>query len=258
MTYPTESLVRALGGAEAISLRSADAEAGGGNTLVGQFAVYNRWTEINSPYEGHFMERVAPTAFEREFERMDKIKVLLDHGHDPTVGNKPLGVPKVLESRDGGAYYEVDLFDATYVNDLTPAFRAGQYGASFRFGIPQDGVEIDDTPQRSDHNPNGLPEHTLTNIRLYEFGPTTWGAYADATAGMRSGTDEFVERLLADPVFLARFVERAGLKNVEPMLETLRAAGGEDDAKKEAESDAVRTAELQDIVARRAAIARLR
>lgn len=29
-----------------------------------------------------------------------------------------------------------------------------------------------------------LPERTIRDVRLFEFGPTTWPAYSDATAGL--------------------------------------------------------------------------
>lgn len=216
--FPTESLVRMLGGDDAIRMNSTD--DGDGNTLVGHFATYNRWAEINSAYEGHFMERVAPGAFDRTFkERAGKIKVLYDHGKDPSIGNKPLGVPSVLRSDNVGAYYEVPLFDAGYVNDLKPAIRAGALGASWRFGIPSGGETWERAPQAHQDNPDQLPERTIIDADLYEFGPVTFPAYADASAGLRSGTDEFFERLMADPVFAVRVAERVGPNVAERLFD---------------------------------------
>lgn len=216
---PTENLVRERSAPDAAQLRTSE----DGNTLHGHFSVFNEWTEIVSTYEGRFMERVAPGAFDKPFENRESIRVLYDHGHDPSIGNKPLGVPTVLEQDGRGARYEVPLFDATYVNDLKPALRANALGASFRFSI-----EADDwrNPQKSsDYNPDRLPERTIESVNLYEFGPVTFPAYAGATAGIRSGTDRFHERMMNDPLFVARFVERVGPRIVEQLLAQVSADG---------------------------------
>ena len=43
----------------------------------------------------------------------------------------------------------------------------------------------------SDYNPKGLPERTVRDLHMPEFGPVTFPAYPGATAGMRSLTDRF-------------------------------------------------------------------
>jgi hypothetical protein len=53
----------------------------------------------------------------------------------------------------------------------------------------------DDKPARSDTNPDGLPERTITAMKVPEFGPVTFPANPGASAGVRSGTDEFYHRL---------------------------------------------------------------
>jgi hypothetical protein len=59
----------------------------------------------------------------------------------------------------------------------------------------------DDHPAASEHNPDGLPERTITEARVPEFGPVTFPAYADATAGVRSLTDRFLfDMIERDPV----------------------------------------------------------
>lgn len=177
--------------------------------MLGHFAVFNQFTEIDSYFEGRFLERIAPGAFKDTFaDRGDQIRVLYEHGADPMIGNKPLGVPDVLREDKTGAYYEVSLFDSSYVNDLKPAIRAGQLGASFRFQVTsEDWI----TPRKaSDYNPEMLDERTVTGAKVYEFGPCPFGAYVDATAGLRSRTDEFIEHFLNDPTFIVRFKDRVG------------------------------------------------
>lgn len=216
--HPKDNLVRAWVTPEATALRAAS--TGDGSTMYGHFAVFNQWTEINSTYEGRFLEQIAPTAFDDTFRaKADSVRVLYDHGADPTIGNKPLGVPTTLRSDKTGAYYEVDLFDATYVNDLKPAIRANQLGASFRFKVTGESWTTP-TEARSD-NPQMLDERTITGVDLYEFGPVTFPAYSAATVGMRSRTDEFIDHFLRDPAFVARFTERAGLATTERILATL-------------------------------------
>ena len=218
MSHPTDNLVRAWIDPDATVLR-ADS-TGDGNTMVGHFAVFDQWTEIHSFFEGDFLERIAPGAFKDTFRsKAGQIRVLYEHGGDPQIGNKPLGTPEVLREDKTGAYYEVGLFDASYVNDLKPAIRAGALGASFRFKVT--GEEWVTPSQASVDNPMKLDERTITAVELYEFGPVTFPAYADASAGLRSRTDEFIEHFLSDPQFVARFTERAGLATTERILATL-------------------------------------
>ena len=219
MGAPVDNLVRARYDQGAAELR-AEGESSG-RTLHGYFSVFDSWTRIDSYYEGTFLERVGDKAFNRTFrERGDKIRVLYDHGADPSIGNKPLGAPDVLRAEKGvGAYYESELFDTGYVNELIPALRAKQLGASFRFRVT--GEQWVEPKKASEYNPDRLPERTITDVDLYEFGPVTFPAYEDATAGVRSGSDGFINHLLNDPTFVARFTERAGLAVVERILAEL-------------------------------------
>jgi HK97 family phage prohead protease len=222
MSAPLDNIVRARYDTGTIELR-ADSDSTG-RTLHGHFAVFDRFTEIDSWYEGRFLERVAQGAFKRTFkENANKIRVLYDHGHDPSIGNKPLGAPDVLREDAEGAYYESELFEASYVDDLIPALRAGQLGASFRFRVT--GEQWVEPKKATDSNPNQLPERTITDVDLYEFGPVTFPAYGDATAGVRSGSDQFIEKLLHDEDVLARYIERAGPKVAAKFLASLPAVG---------------------------------
>jgi phage head maturation protease len=155
--------------------------------MTGHPVVFNEWTEINSVYEGHFMERIAPGAAHRTIdENSARMKVLFNHGRDPSIGMKPLGPPEVLRE-DGyrGVYAEVPLIDADYVRDtLVPGLGAGLYGWSFRFDM----VRWEDvkTPGASAHNPKGLTERTVRELTMPEFGPVTFPAYAGAELQMRA------------------------------------------------------------------------
>jgi HK97 family phage prohead protease len=155
-------------------------------TLFGHFSVFDEWTEINSYFEGHFLERIGRGAYKKTFaENRNDIKPLFQHGYDPQVGDKPLGQITDLREDDTGAYYEVALLDAPYVRqDILPGLQAGLYGASFRFQMIREDFDVE--PKRSAHNPDGLPERTLKELRVFEFGPVTFPAYPSATAGVRS------------------------------------------------------------------------
>jgi hypothetical protein len=65
--------------------------------------------------------------------------------------------------------------------------------AGGRRGQGQDPAE----PAPGDHNPKGLPERSIKEVRLFEYGPVTFPAYANTTPGLRSLTDNFVFDWLA-------------------------------------------------------------
>lgn len=172
-------------------------------TMLGHFSVFDSWYPIRSFWEGEFLESIAPGAFRKTMaERRSQIVVAFDHGFDPAIGDKVLGPIEDLREDGTGAYYEVGLLDTSYNRDLQPALKRGLYGSSFRFQVIKD--EWDDEPERSEHNPDGLPERVIREVRLFEFGPVTYPASPAATAGMRSVvgmTDAFYERLSArDPL----------------------------------------------------------
>ncbi len=158
--------------------------------MTGHLAVFNEWTEINSIFEGRFLERLSPGAFTKTInENRDKMRVLFQHGNDPQVGDKPLGPISELREDDTGVNYEVPLLDTSYNRELLPGLQAGLYGASFRFRVMKEDVNRD--AKKSAYNPEGLPERTISEVQMREFGPVTFPAYDGATAGIRSLTDVF-------------------------------------------------------------------
>lgn len=168
----------------------ASTEDGILGTLYGYAAVFGEDTIINS-WEGHFVERLAPGAFQNTLkQRADKVKVLFNHGFDPSVGDKPLGRPRVMEERDRGLYVEVPLDDTSYNRDLVASLRSGALdGMSFRFSVVRE--EWDES--------DDLPVRTIKEVKLYEFGPVTFPAYEATTAGVR-GREAFTAwRTAKDP-----------------------------------------------------------
>lgn len=200
---PKDDLVRAT---RRVEMRAAEDDAP--PTMFGHFTVFNEWTRIDSVWEGTFMERIAPGAFTKTIEEnRSNIQVLFQHGQDPSIGDKPLGAITELREDDIGPYYEVPLLDAGYVrDDILPGLKADLYGSSFRFRVTRE--DKNEEPGRSDVNPDGLPERTIKEVNLFEFGPVTFPAYASATAGVRSLTDEYiVERLQTRPDRLRELLE---------------------------------------------------
>lgn len=207
MQFPRDNLVRAMRpGAE---IREAD--DGAPPTMFGHFAKFNEWTRIDSAFEGTFMERIAPGSFTKAFQEpyRAQIKPVFQHGEDPQMGDKVLGIPSILEQQQAGAYYEVPLFRG--IPDLLlEGMRQGAYGSSFKFNVKREHVERN--VKESAHNPDALPERTIQEALVWDFGPVTWPAYEGATTGVRSLTDEFlIARLARHPEQLQRLLVSANL-----------------------------------------------
>jgi len=185
------------------------ASEGGMPTMVVRFSTFGTWYEIDSYFEGRFLERTARGAFKKTLrENRDQIKVLYDHGFDAMIGNKVLGRITDLREDEDSPVGEVELLDTAYNRELLPGLEAGLYGSSFRFRVIRD--EWNDDPGRSDHNPDGVPERTIKEVRLFEFGPVTFPANPDSTAGVRCLTDQYYERLRSrDPHRVEQIAQRA-------------------------------------------------
>ena len=132
------------------------------------------------------MERIAPSALTKTLAQSgDRVKVLFNHGFDPQIGDKPLGKPSVMEPRRGGLYTETPLTRTSYNDDLIELMKDGAIdGMSIRFSVTKE--DKVDEPEVSEHNPKGLPERTIRELRLYEFGPVTFPAYQATTVGVRA------------------------------------------------------------------------
>lgn len=187
-------IVRGLASpARAAELR-ADGEGDSLADMVVRFSPYGTWYEIDSWWEGRFLERTERGAFAKTIaESRQNVKVQYDHGYDPQIGGKILGEITDLTEDEDSARGDVALFDTSYNRDLLPGLRAGVYGSSFRFRVIRD--EWNDEPGKSSSNPDGIPERTIKEVRLFEFGPVTFPANPDATAGVRCLTDSFYARL---------------------------------------------------------------
>lgn len=161
-------------------------------TLIGYAAMFNRSTVINS-WEGNFREQIAPGAFARSIKNKGTgIKVLFNHGMDPSIGDKPLGRASTIQEDGKGLYVEVPLSRTSYNDDIIALLEDGAIdGMSFRFSVPTGG-DTWDYPER------GLPTRTLTEVNLAEFGPVTFPAYEATSAGVRARSEFSIWRSLPD------------------------------------------------------------
>jgi Caudovirus prohead serine protease len=189
--------------------RAVDAEP----VLTMKFALFNRWTEIDSPIEGHFMERVSPGAFKKSIkENLQNVRAILSHGKDPSLGQTVLGRIESIEETPEDAVGRVSLF-RSLPGLLLDGLRAGVYGASFRGASIKE--KIDYRPARSDFNPEGIPEVTRTEIRLRDIGPTPFAAYSETTSMVRCDTDEVFVRTFLEQAEVRRLLQETGAATLD-------------------------------------------
>ena len=182
-TPPTSDLFRMNPWpSQGLELRDDEA-AGGGHTLVGYAAVFDVETIIGG-WEGNFREVIKPGAFAKTLkERGDKVKVLFNHGFDPSIGDKPLGKATVMREDSTGLWIEVPLDDTSYNQDIKALLRSGALdGMSFRFSV------VRETWAETDEDDPELPLRELQEVKLYELGIVTFPAYDATTAGVRSAS----------------------------------------------------------------------
>jgi len=148
-----------------------------GRTLVGYASVFNYPIEAGTSThpQTHF---VKPGAFTRSLEKNPMPQVLLNHGQDPQVGMKPLGVPEVIKVDARGLYVEVPLDPTSYNEDIKISLGSGALrGMSIMFEAEQESYNDDRT------------ERYIEQVRLHEFGPVTFPANEAATASLHSLSD---------------------------------------------------------------------
>jgi len=154
--------------------------------LHGYAARFDQWVEVDRWPEGHFLQRFARGCFRKTIaESANRMRVNFQHGRGQQLGDKALGATAELEllEDDRGLRYEVPL-DATEENQrLAKALRAGLYGSSVSFSAVAEDFVV--RPRRSAYNPKGLPELTVLEARLPDFGPVASPVDPTTTAGIR-------------------------------------------------------------------------
>lgn len=150
-----------------------------GNTLFGYAAVFDQPEEIVDETGFAFREKFARGAFKKTLrERADRIQPLFNHGKDPSIGRKPLGVFTVLREDGHGLYYEVALANTSYNADIRELLSQGALrGNSIRMLVTRDSWRQDRDTQ--------MDERTVREAVLEDLGPVSFPAYAGAVASLR-------------------------------------------------------------------------
>jgi phage head maturation protease len=142
------------------------------------------WFEVHDTLEGWFMQRFARGAFTRTLDDdRELMQVRFKHGWDRRFADTPLGPISVLLEDDHGVNYEVPLLDNPHNRELTPWLATGLYGSSSHFKVLADAFLK--SPGASSHNPHGIPEHTILEVRMQEFGPVYPPWNPGTSAGIR-------------------------------------------------------------------------
>ncbi len=177
---PREDLIRMTSSAR-LEYRADGGDEDKGGTLYGYAAVFDEWADIDS-WEGRFQERIRPGAFKNTLKtRSDSIKCLFNHGMDFQIGDKPLGKPKVMKEDGRGLYVEVPLDDTSYNKDIRALLASGALdGMSIRMSV------IRDEWDKGDVEKGRVPQRSISEIKLHEFGPVTFPAYQATQAGVRA------------------------------------------------------------------------
>lgn len=127
---------------------------------------------------GGFVEIIEPGAGARSIEQ-DDILALESHEITRVLGRTSSGT-LALTLDSAGLAYSVDLPDTTMGRDLAVSLaRRDIVGSSFTFLCPPDG---DDWA----FNTQDQLVHVMRDFRLYDVGPTSFPAYLDTSASMRS------------------------------------------------------------------------
>lgn len=162
-----------------------------GRTMEGYFAVFNQRTKIDSPAESPvpFYETMTAGSLTRSVKaQQGKLKLLFNHGFDPSIGKKPLGPIEELRADKVGGFVRARISDTSYGNDILQLIGDGAIdGMSFRANIVRDDWQY---PTFKEAKKGKLPERMIHEASLEsELGPVTFPAYEATTVGVRSGKD---------------------------------------------------------------------
>jgi hypothetical protein len=140
-------------------------------TVCGYAALFNSLSEDL----GGFREIILPGAFTKSIEDGD-IRCLVDHDSSKILGRKKSGTLR-LKQDERGLWYEADLPDTSYANDLVVSLtRKDVDGSSFGFRAVTERWEMRD----------GMPVRILSDLHCFDVSPVTYPAYLDTSSALRS------------------------------------------------------------------------
>lgn len=180
---------------------------GGARFIDAYAAVFSREQEIRDR-EGHYMERIAPTAFDRTLsQRGSNFQVLFNHGrtiHGDSSErySMPYGVPAEVRADARGVWTSTKIMDTPLGDEVHTLARDGALrGMSFS-------GQFKSTRAAGKHADSGLNVKERTEIAMTEYGATPFPAYGEAQivavrAEFATYTDDELRSLLADDADLA-------------------------------------------------------
>ncbi len=142
-----------------------------GNTIRGYAAVYNS----DSEWMGGFYEQIATGAFDGVMD--NDVRAYFNHDENLLLGRVSSGTLRIgTDAR--GLFYEVDLPNTTYANDLVELMKRGDVNqSSFAFLIDADRWEQRD----------GKTYRIIEKVsRLLDVSPVAQPAYPDATSELKT------------------------------------------------------------------------
>jgi len=141
-----------------------------GNTIRGYAAVYNS----DSEWMGGFYEQIATGAFDGVMD--NDVRAYFNHDENLLLGRVSSGTLRISTDKRG-LFYEVDLPNTTYANDLAELMKRGDVNqSSFAFLIEKDRWEQRD----------GVTYRIIEKVsRLLDVSPVSQPAYPDATSELK-------------------------------------------------------------------------
>lgn len=141
-----------------------------GRTIRGYAAVYN----VDSEWMGGFYEQISAGAFDNVME--NDVRAYFNHDENYLLGRVSSGTLRISTDKKG-LFYEVDLPNTTYANDLIELMKRGDVNqSSFAFLIEKDRWEQRD----------GVTYRIIEKVsRLLDVSPVAQPAYPDATSELK-------------------------------------------------------------------------
>ena len=141
-----------------------------GNTIRGYAAIYNS----DSEWMGGFYEQIATGAFDGVMD--NDVRAYFNHDENLLLGRVSSGTLRISTDKRG-LFYEVDLPNTTYANDLAELMKRGDVNqSSFAFLIEKDRWEQRD----------GVTYRIIEKVsRLLDVSPVSQPAYPDATSELK-------------------------------------------------------------------------